>query len=73
MCVTRLKQLLPLVRVPELKKMHTKATGIAAPEDKDELMEQIVGYLLPTYPYHHPNGSASEAEEGEEEGENDGA
>jgi hypothetical protein len=59
-CVVKLKIVLPLLSVPMLKKMYKEAS-LPLPDlsdDKDALMEGLVGWLLPNYPYEDPYAQA---------------
>ena len=55
-----------MLTVPQLKKMAREA-GLGVPSEiKDELMEAIVGYLLPGYPYANPFAKQVQPEEVQE-------
>ena len=57
-CVEKLKELLPCAGVPALKKMHKKAGfGVTQPNDVNTLVKEIVGHLLPGYPFVDPHAS----------------
>mmetsp|Transcript_50756 Transcript_50756/g.84131 ORF Transcript_50756/g.84131 Transcript_50756/m.84131 type:complete len:621 (+) Transcript_50756:212-2074(+) len=60
--VSMLKKMLPVLSVPQLKKMLAACDRtLTAEDDKNKLCEQIVGLVVPGYPYQTP----SDGEEGE--------
>ena len=71
-CVAALKEILPKMTLPELKKMF-KAAGLKdPPADKDKIAEQLVGHILPGYPYAKPYGpTISTVQDDDDEDEED--
>ena len=69
-CVVKLKQILPVLSAPQLKKLLIAAgvTGFAS--DKDGMMKDLAQFLHPGYPYEDPQASGTgSAEPEEQEGE----
>lgn len=61
-CVIKLKRILPISTVAQLKKFHKEAGLLNPPDDKDDLVKELVGWLLPSYPYEDPWGKPENGE-----------